>query len=190
MSGPAANRHVRAIRVVSLSVILGLSLMLFGSVASAYNNWDNMCGKWPNANPIGIQWKWDGDLNPSGWWGYAFASVAEPRWDDSYAKISLGYNSGAAGEYGVYYADDGWAGQAWAWCNYLCPCYIVDFLAEGNTQWRDGSSWDPYMGNVAGQEIGHTLGYGHSCCPAVMQQGYAGSWPTTDDNQGMRAMYP
>lgn len=180
----------RAVRAASLALLVTLASLLSSGVVTAYNNWDNVCGKWPNANPIGIQWKWDGDINQSGNWAYAFATVAEPNWDNSFTKIELGYNSSAAGEYGVYNTAHQWYGLASVWCGInLCPCYIIDFLAEGNLHHNNDSSYNAYMGNVAGHEIGHTLGYGHSCCAAVMQQGYAGSWPTLDDTQGMGAMY-
>lgn len=178
--------RTRAGILVSLTAFLSL---LLGGAANAYMNFDHVCGEWPNGSPISIGWKWDGDINISGWWAYAFATVAEPNWDNSFTKVQLSYSSGASGEYGVYYADDGWAGQAYVWCDLFCPCYIYDFLAEGNLEWHGDSSWDAYMGNVAGHEIGHTLGYSHSCCPAVMKQGYSGSWPTQDDRDGMYYMY-
>lgn len=168
-----------------------LTVALLGGVAGAWNDFDNMCGTWELQEVIGIQWKWDGQINPGGWWAYAFASVAEPNWDNSISNLELGFSTAAEGEYGVYDAPDGWAGQAWAWCQPPTYVKIIDFLAEGNLNWHGDSSWDPYMGNVAGHEIGHTLGFGHSSVinDAVMRQGYTGAWPTADDYAGWNSMY-
>lgn len=172
-----------------LAIVLALAL---GTVASGYNNYDNVCGKWTNANPVGIQWKWGSSINPSGNWGYAFATVAEPNWDNSYTKIELGYWSTAASTFDVYYnTTDGWAGKALVNCGYGIPDGTIDdFAAYGNLAWHDDSSYTGYMGNVAGHEIGHGLGFGHSNYDAVMKPGYSGSWPTSDDSAGIAAMYP
>ena len=187
-SARTPSRSGRALRLV-LTAVLFLAL---GRGAAGYNNSAVPCGTWPNANPVTVQWTWGPDINTSGPWAYAFATVAEPNWDDSFTKLSLGYNSSASGEYDVYYSStDGLAGHAYTWCHWWDPDQLADFLAEGNTYaYSDSGSYQAFMGNTAGHEIGHSLGYGHSTYDAVMKSGYGGSWPTTDDRDGFSAMYP
>lgn len=180
-------------RAIGLVTVISICLGLLGTAAAGYNNRDMPCGTWPNANPIRIWWKWGPDITPSGSWGYAFATVAEPNWDNSLTKFELSYASDAEASLDVYYDSGTTAyGQAFVWCHWFTT-QIAHFNAEGNTFYNPQTSpYNSYMGNVAGHEIGHGLGLGHSTAPAgaVMVQGYTGSWPTSDDYAGIASLYP
>lgn len=177
-----------------LALLVALVLALIGGTAVAYNDYDNGCGVFTGGNPIGIQWRWGTSINPTGNWAYAFASVGEPTWDNNFSKIDIGYNSSAASTFDLYYNQyDGRSGLAFVNCGYGVPDGTIDdFDALGNLYWHDDVTYSSLMGNVAGHEIGHGLGLGHSYYTAVMNGSslHTGSWPTTDDTSTMNQKYP
>lgn len=181
----------RRARALCLALVAALSLTLLGSAAVASNDIGPFaCGTWPYSfGTIFVTWKWGPNINQSGNWAYAFASVAEPTWDNSFSKVDLGYHPDGTTEFDTYYLINSSYGYAYVWC-YAGTTTISNFHAEGNTYWNPDNQWNNYMGNVAGQEIGHGLGLAHSNYPAVMQQGYTGSWPTSDDVEAINEYYP
>jgi matrixin len=188
------SRRVSArLRKISAVMLIVLSLAFSGGIAAAYNNSEVPCGKWPNGNPVGVQWKWGPYINQSGGWAHAFSVVAEPTWDDAFTKISIGWNSSAAGDYDVINDSAYSGGYYWAWCHWWNPTQLADFLVVGNLYWYADSPYGANMGRTAGQEIGHSLGLGHSSNPNAIMYGsnlYQGTWPTSDDAAGIASLYP
>lgn len=174
-----------------LAVLLGcaVSLIVLGGVTAAYNNNTNPCGKWSGG---GYNWKWGTSINPAGNWAAAFANAAS-NWKNASSLIWNNYNASAFSRYDWYYDQyDGRAGQAWVNCGFGWPDGTIDDVtAYGNLFWQNDISYTTGKYNVAGHEIGHTYGLGHSTAGAAVMNDpvYLGSWPTADDLAGIDSLY-
>ncbi len=170
---------------------VGATVLVIGLTsgqALAYNNNSNpLFG--PAKFPFGaVQWKWGPSINTSGYWADGFVR-ASGVWTGANASAWLAYNSSAQSTADVYSAADGNGGiNYWG---YNCCWTLAQFQAYGNVNYNgDSAGYWTRIKQVTAHEMGHGIGMGHSTSWAVMQYDAPTDTLTTDDLNGIHAIYP
>lgn len=186
------QRHHAPLRplTLALAICLVVTSMLAGArTAVGYNNLDTLC-HWNNTSPLNVLYKFGANLQtPGTQWRIAFDNGVS-NWNLAPIKPAFLYDSSnSRNTLDTYTAADGNGGYTWWYCNVLY--YLDRFDAKGNVNYYPN---DQQRVEIASQELGHGLGFGHSTVsPAVMNvNGPYGTWgvPQQDDIDGANAMYP
>jgi hypothetical protein len=167
-----------------------------GSVARAYNNFDNMPCQWSyGGTALGMYWKANPTYPPSGDYASAF-SYARSSWNATSSPVIFIESGSAPNLHGAGYFGTQYYGITWPYCS---GGYLASTSVYLNKQLLDSGA-DPYSGIfwqrfTAGHELGHTIGLGHSSVsPALMisepNQSVTWNTPRTDDVCGVRSLYP
>ncbi len=180
-------------RPVSRLVILVLALSgLLASSAYAYNNYDPECW-WsnPSGQYLYVNWKWGPNINISGGWADDYR-LASTNWSNAGTKARMGYNSSAQDTADTYYTIENRPAYTEYWCNFNYT--MADAHAYGNLYaFSDSGTPDSYRRFAAAQEMGHTLGLGHSSDSGAVMYKFVNTglyYPSSDDTAGLNTMYP
>lgn len=184
------NTKSKVMHALVFLIVLSFTL---GSYAFAYNNKDNMCGKW--SSPGSIKYKFIGDT-PSDYRNIFATAVV--GWNDTPTKVGLShdYSLLTANIFGIYNEEGSNMGRAHLYCKpFTSEASSGD--AGLNNLWFYNYSGPLNKTNLqintALHEIGHFIGLGHSTVsPTVMWATglYTDTRPLQDDINGANAMYP
>lgn len=174
------------------SVFLGV---LLGSAVAvplrtwAYNNYDNICGKWPygGSGLLYRPYRWGNEV----WEPYTGAfQYGKDKWNATATPVWWYYDGNQAATFFETYYQAG--DYRWGYATGACSWgQIIWYDAFLNRWTLDGASTN-IRRHTAGHEQGHVLGLGHSTVtPAMMIPGASQYYmPQADDTCGINHVYP
>lgn len=173
-----------------VAVVLALTGLL-ASPAYAYNNYDPECW-WsnPSGQYLYVNWHWGPQINTNGGWATDFI-LSSTAWSNAGSKVRMGYNSSAQDTADTYYTAESRSAYTQYWCNFNYT--MADAHAYGNLYVFSDDGTSDYRRFAAAQEMGHTLGLGHSSDSGAVMYKFVNTglyYPNYDDSAGLNTMYP
>lgn len=184
-------------KVVHSLLFFIVFLFTLGSYAFAYNNADNMCGKW--SSPGSIKYKFIAGT-PSDYRTIFATAVVGYNNTGTKVDLSLDTTSTTGNLFGIYDEEGTNMGRAHMYCAPFTSTASSGDAGLNNLWFYNYSPGPPnyytkgdLQINTALHEIGHFIGLGHSTVsPTVMWATglYNDTTPLQDDIDGINAMYP